>query len=845
MLSIKTIGTSTKAHKYYSEYAQEKGESKGIFYDKTREIAPTERVIESQEMKNLFSGFDAEGKHKLCKNAGENHRAGWDLTFSAPKSVSIVWSSADDGLRQEIETAQLQATKAGLDYMNNQALYVRSGTNGLNLEKADMVASIFKHSSNRAEEPHLHSHAIVYNIAKSNVDGVWRTVEPKTMFQAKMAAGAVYKVELAHRLQKLGFEVEKTKDSFDICGVPKNVCVAQSSRSIAIEEELEKHGLDRATANSAIKELFALETRPDKKRLGCDFKTWQAENQNLGFGQDEIAKLRHTNLKEHTNLREGTLLSQRQQQKLVETSLKDLTDNASVFHQFELERKLAENSIGKQSSTHLFCTIRNIKDSNLLVDLEAKKKGLSLYTTKDMIEREQDILNTIRSRTKEAAHPINTHVYQQAIKNRPTIKEEQVNALAYITKGAEGVCFIEGDAGTGKSYLMNAVKEVYEKSGYTVRGLSFTNKAAMNLQEGSGIQSTSVDSFLLKMKHNSPQIDHKSIIVLDEAGMLGSTGFKNLLDICKKNKAKLVCIGDKKQIQPIHTGQIFGSITTLVGSKNLTTIVRQTHKWERAAVKDFAEGKSTKAIEAIDKHGNLHICDSRIGARKKVIDLWKQNQHKDVLMIVTTNKEVDALNQAARNHLKADGTLGAGRDILTDRGTADMAVGDRIIFTGNYKSLGILNSTLATIQKISSRSGNITVKTENKKTITFDPKEMNQFRHGYAVTAHKSQGSTIDKAIVLVDGHYMDSEKVYVAMSRGRDGNVLICDKVTLGEPDYEHRKTFGVKTSKEYALAEENFYQKQLCQLIGSSRKKETTLDYTAISQNQNVKESTLEGEL
>ena len=252
MLSIKTIGTSTKAHKYYIEYAQEKGESPGIFYDKTKELAPNGSIVESEQMKNLFRGFDSEGKQKLCKNAGENHRAGWDLTFSAPKSVSIVWSSADTPLREQIEKAQEKAAKASLNYLNDNALFVRSGTNGVNQEKADMVASIYKHSSNRAEEPHLHSHAIIYNIAKSKVDDVWRTIEPKTIFQAKMAAGDFYKAELAHGLQKLGFEVEKTKDSFEIKGVPKNVCVAQSSRCRAIEEELEKHGMDRASANSKI-----------------------------------------------------------------------------------------------------------------------------------------------------------------------------------------------------------------------------------------------------------------------------------------------------------------------------------------------------------------------------------------------------------------------------------------------------------------------------------------------------------------------------------------------------------------------------------------------------------------
>ena len=479
-----------------------------------------------------------------------------------------------------------------------------------------------------------------------------------------------------------------------------------------------------------------------------------ARNKKLGFDQDRLNRIQSPNSKPVIPLTE------KEQKKLMEESFMDLTKQSSVFHRFEMHRKLAEKSIGKQSSNQILNTIKNIKGSDSLVDLDAKKKGLSLYTTKDMVNTEKDILDNILSRTKENNHKIINHFYNQAIKHRPTIKDEQIKALEHITKGKGGICFVEGDAGTGKSYLMNAVKEVYEKSGYHMIGLSFTNKAAMNLEEGSGIKSGSVDSFLLKIENDTQQINKKSIIVLDEAGMLGSTEFKELLDVCKKKKAKLVCIGDKKQIQPIKTGQIFGAITGIFGSKSLTDIVRQTKEWERKAVKNFAEGKTSKALESIDKHGNLFILESRIKAREKVVDVWKQNRDKNILMIVTTNKEVDALNREARNHLKSEGKLLNGREISTDRGKAEFAVGDQIIFTGNNKPLGIFNSTLATIEKISHRTGKITVKTENSKTIKFDPKEMNQFRHGYAVTAHKSQGSTIDKAIVLVDGHYMDSENI-------------------------------------------------------------------------------------
>ncbi|MCX6973163.1 MAG: relaxase domain-containing protein, partial [Verrucomicrobia bacterium] len=211
MITIKKISGSQAAAEYYAKYAQEKGEAQGYWIDNSGQLVAGAAHVDPQAMLYMLKGYSPDGKAALCQNPGEDHHPGWDLTFSPPKSVSIAWSNASDDLRIDIELAHREAVARALGFINDEATCVRVGKGGAGVEQARMVAALFQHSSNRAEEPQLHTHAIVFNVAQTKSDGKWRTLHPYPIYRAYMAAGAIYKAEMADRMKALGFETHRTK----------------------------------------------------------------------------------------------------------------------------------------------------------------------------------------------------------------------------------------------------------------------------------------------------------------------------------------------------------------------------------------------------------------------------------------------------------------------------------------------------------------------------------------------------------------------------------------------------------------------------------------------------------
>ena len=349
------------------------------------------------------------------------------------------------------------------------------------------------------------------------------------------------------------------------------------------------------------------------------------------------------------------------------------------------------------------------------------------------------------------------------------LSAEQRDAFDHVT-GDAGLASVVGYAGSGKSAMLGVAREAWEGLGYTVRGAALSGIAAENLESGSGIQSRTIASLEHAWGQGREQLGPRDVLVVDEAGMIGSRQMERVLSQARDAGAKVVMVGDPEQLQAIEAGAAFRSVTERHGAAEITEIRRQREDWQRDATRALATGRTGEAIHAYDQGGMVHAADTREQARAELVDGWDRARQaepgKSRIILTHTNAEVQSLNGEARDRLRASGDLGDDVAVKTERGERQFATGDRIMFLRNERGMGVKNGTLATIEGVSPEG--IAVRLDDGRGVAFDTKDYAHVDHGYAATIHKSQGVTVDRAHVLATPG-MDRHSAYVGMSRHRD----------------------------------------------------------------------------
>ena len=822
MISIKTMSSAEQTMSYLlSEYTTENGESPGHWYGTfSRNLGLEGTVVEKDAFLKLLRGFSTDGR-SLCQNSGDKHRPGWDMTFSAPKSVSVLWSSAPVGLRNYIEAAQTQAVLKAMSYMEATSAIVREGKGGVIQSNANIVFATFNHSNNRNGDPQLHTHTIVMNVAQKKGEPKTLTLEGKRFFEAKMAASAVYKVELARSMQDLGFEIKRTDDSFEVSFVPKEIIDFRSSRSNEINAALQEKGLDRESATSALKESVSLSSRAKKSAKPRDFKTWVKEHEEKGFTREHISKNRH-------NKSVAPQLTVESIENTGKSSVDAISHMKSVFTQHDITKQVLEDLIGKSDSASGFKTIRSLLEKDELLQIEGEKHRY--FSTPSMVALEKQIIKFLSDKTER-------HVLDHSKYNVGgfSFKPDQKKAFLDITRSKENMSILQGVAGSGKSYLMKGIKEAYESNGYKIIGVAPSNKAAKELQGSSGIKCRSLDSlFFCTLSLNVPLPD-KLVLIADEAGMMDSRRMVLLQQIAASKNAKLILVGDEKQIQPIMAGRAFSDLKDRTAFSKLTHIFRQKVPEEAQAILSVREGKPQEMIDYLEKKKRLFI-KNKNDLKLDLINEWEKRSdvsngifHKHVI-VSSTNKAVDELNKDIRDAIKAkSGLLKKDIPVLTHRGKEEnFSVGDLVIFCETQKKLNIFSGVTGYIKNITNKSAtiNIIVNEEiSDQELKIDFDEYNHLRHAYAITAHKSQASTHDSSLTFIDSNFFDKEKAYVGLSRGRANNLLFVPKEVIAPFEVDPiEKGSTVKEREQKEAAEE---RKNLLKILSKSDVKETTLQH------------------
>jgi len=452
-------------------------------------------------------------------------------------------------------------------------------------------------------------------------------------------------------------------------------------------------------------------------------------------------------------------------------ALDAITHQQSTFTQRDIAKFAHRHSDGLDQFNEVMGAIRNGPD---LVELGRDGWGEDRFTTRQMIEAEQRLHRAAELMAERERHEVLGAAREAALARAEqsglALSGEQADALARITDGRD-LAIVVGHAGTGKSAMLGVARETWEAAGYEVRGVALSGIAAENLENGSGIASRTIASMEHGWEQGHDFLTSRDVLVIDEAGMVGTRQLERVLSHAAGAGAKVVLVGDIRQLQAIEAGAAFRSIHDRHGGAEIGEVRRQREDWQREATRDLAIGRTGNALEAYRSQGMVHEAATREQARSNLIERWDRDRQvapaRNRIILTHTNDEVRALNEGARERMRAAGDLGDDVRLTVERGERHFANGDRIMFLQNEGGLGVKNGTLGTIEQVSAQS--MTVQTDNGRSVRFDLRDYDRIDHGYAATIHKAQGMTVDRAHVLATPG-MDAHGSYVALSRHRDG---------------------------------------------------------------------------
>jgi conjugative relaxase-like TrwC/TraI family protein len=766
-------------------------------------------VVVADDLRAVLDGRDPATGRSMIAVRRPDRLPGFDLTFSAPKSVSLLFALSEEKTSLAVRRAHDAAVAQALGYLEREAGEVRRGRDGVDrLPGGGFVAAAFRHRSSRAGDPQLHTHVLVANMTRG-ADGRWSALDGRQIYLQAKTAGTLYQTALRYELRRLGLEfVLRPNGTCEIGGVPGDMLRAFSRR----RAEIEAHLADRGETSRRAAEVAALATRKAKdygvhpESLAAE---WHARADRLGFN----ARARAALLGRTSPLPPSPEVLTRATGQLLGPA--GLTTRLPVFDR----RDALRGWCAQLPAGAPVITVERLADQLLAhpdvvpVDQTANpprpgaERSFARHTTTEMLALEQAVIDAASRRRDAKVAIADATAVEEALAARPTLSAEQTAMVRRLTQSGAGVEVVVGKAGSGKSHALAAARQAWRASGTPVLGAAVAARAAIALSEAAGMPAMTVARLLTELQRTgqragqatgqgagqpggqdlgqSSGLPRGAVLVVDEAGMLGTRDLARLLAAAEHAQGKLVLVGDHRQLPELAAGGAFRALARRLDPAVLRQNRRQVEPWERDALDRLRAGQVQEAIDAYLAAGRVTIAGTGDQQRAALVAAWwaQEQPHlashstaaEGTVMLAARRADVAELNDRARALMAAAGrltgpTLGVH---LNDGALRSFAVGDVVIARRNDYRAGLFNGQRGRVIHVDPVRGTLTVRTSHADvTVGRGYLAHGGLDHGYALTIHQAQGLTATRGLVLgTDSLYRES--AYVALSRGRSRNEL------------------------------------------------------------------------
>jgi conjugative relaxase-like TrwC/TraI family protein len=738
----------------------------------------------------LMDGRDPGTGERLKRVGGRSKVAAFDLTFSAPKSVSVLFAIGEPTLAGALVKAHESAVDAAVGYLEREACWVRRGCGGVQREAGEgFVAAAYRHRMSRAEDPQLHTHVVAANMARGR-DGRWTALDATPIYQHAKAAGFLYQAHLRaavrERLPWVRWGPVRNGMA-EIEQLAPQVLREFSTRRRQIEERERELVTAGVHVGDGGREAIAHDTR-GRKRYGIDTAPWRdvvrARAAEHGLGAAELAAL-------VLGPARAPEIPDPRRVSVELAGAGGLTEKQNTFARREAVMAwAAAHGQGAPAAA-----VERAATEFLARDDVHRAAGLTdrRFTTSDLLTHEQAIVQGAQARRGEGTCRLESALVEAVLANAPHAPTaEQARVIRGLTSSGHGVETVEALAGTGKTFTAGLLAEAYSAGGFRVLGTAPTGRAVRELTEQAGIGETwTLTRLALDLDGDDRGFGSgRTVLILDEAGMASTRETARVMAHARAADAKVIAIGDSGQLSSVQAGGWLGSLTERLGSYELREVMRQRDPRERQLLAQVRRGDPTDYLteKSARRHVHIHAGDApgQGGGEHAAITAWREHQAAcpwgQAVLIVRDNQRRERLNTLIRSELQREGRLGESVHI----GGCDFAVGDRVVARRNDRGRAVDNGMRGTVIAVDPTEKDVLVRTDGGAQRRLDaPYVAEHLQHAYALTAHTIQGATVEWAGVVGRPEDFTRNWSYTALSRAREPTELfVVDTQTERELD-------------------------------------------------------------